>query len=285
MAIEVNGLLINWGAEHYGGIFPSGEVKVERLYAINQDRNVVRYWACEHVRNEEFLYLLYIGLDLRDGAPNAENILRLEYVPNARLDKERGADGDLFPINAYNAELVNHCGFSRVIGVEPHSDQFVERYNNAQVEYPTVAALARLRKKLGEYRGIQIVFPDQGAFRRYQDALADIAEEDVIVIGKKRQDRSIAWAKLERGKVKPDYDHIIIDDLCSKGGTFVGAAEVLRAAGADGDIYLLVAHLEQNVRYGKLLSDDSPIKQIFVCTKNFGEIDHERIVYLDKEVK
>jgi ribose-phosphate pyrophosphokinase len=280
MSIEVNGRLISWGPEHYGGIFPTGEVKVERSYVIDQEQNYVKYHAGEHVKSEELLYLFYIGLDLRDGAPGANNILWLDYIPNARLDKQRGADGDLLPVNAYSAELVNYCGFSKVIGVEPHSEEFLIQYHNAYAEYPTIAALTKIRPHIDGYRNIQYVFPDHGSFVRYKDSLSDVTDEDILVVGKKRQNGTIKSVKLEHGKVKPGYDIVIIDDLCSRGGTFVGAAEVLRANGVTGEIYLLVAHLEQNVRYGKLLGSDSPIKRIFACTKSLGEITHERIIYV-----
>ncbi len=140
-------------------------------------------------------------------------------------------------------------------------------------------------------RNIQWVFPDKGAFTRYKDEnqLPGVTEDDIIIIGKHRTSGVIDKTEIESGTPRPGYDLVIVDDLCSKGGTFYGAGTKLRTAGADGDIYLVIAHLEPNVFAGDLLKEDSPIKHIFVCTKSLGELHHPRITYLnphhEKEAK
>ena len=71
---------------------------------------------------------------------------------------------------------------------------------------------------------------------------------------------------------------MIIDDLCSKGGTFYHTANKLKEAGA-AEIYLTVTHMESNVKYGKILIDDqghnsdSPISHIFCTNSMLDERD------------
>ena len=55
---------------------------------------------------------------------------------------------------------------------------------------------------------------------------------------------------------------LIIDDICSKGGTFYHSAKRLKEAGA-ANIYLYVTHCESTIYEGELLKEDSLIKHIF----------------------
>ena len=56
-------------------------------------------------------------------------------------------------------------------------------------------------------------------------------------------------------------DVLIIDDICSKGGTFYHSAKALKDLGVN-DIYLYVSHLENAVHEGDMIKSGL-IKQIF----------------------
>ena len=47
---------------------------------------------------------------------------------------------------------------------------------------------------------------------------------------------------------------LIVDDICSRGGTFTAMAKALRDAGA-GDIRLYISHCENNIFSGSILTD------------------------------
>ncbi|MDR1300782.1 MAG: hypothetical protein LBK50_03695 [Candidatus Nomurabacteria bacterium] len=284
MSIYVNGSLVKWGKGHFDGAFPSGELKPTEQWVPDQEHNFIKWFYLQDGGgDEEFYYISIIVRDLKKSAPNAKNILWMEFIPNARLDKSRGADGNLLPCNEYNADYINELGFTKVYGVEPHSEAFEENYRNAIPVYPTVTGLIDVRNALTTNRNIQWIFPDKGAFARYKGQLPGVTEDDIIIIGKHRTDGSIDKTEIESGSPRPGYDLVIVDDLCSRGGTFYGAAQKLRAAGADGDIYLVISHLEPNVFSGHLIKDDSPIARIFVCTKSLGELLHSRITYLNPD--
>ena len=54
-------------------------------------------------------------------------------------------------------------------------------------------------------------------------------------------------------KVK-DRNILIVDDICSKGGTFTYTAKALKAVGAN-EIYLYVTHCEPTIYKGSVLTD------------------------------
>ena len=57
---------------------------------------------------------------------------------------------------------------------------------------------------------------------------------------------------------------LIVDDICSRGGTFYTIAkQLINRFGENIDIYLAVAHCETNVFNGELIKDNSPIYKIF----------------------
>ena len=87
---------------------------------------------------------------------------------------------------------------------------------------------------------------------------------------------------LAQGTINKDSTCIIIDDLCSKGGTFEYAARILKSLGAK-KVYLVVTHCEENIFNGKLLDNNSPIDKIFT-SKSILSTEHEKIEFIDIEV-
>lgn len=70
---------------------------------------------------------------------------------------------------------------------------------------------------------------------------------------------------------------LIVDDICSKGGTFYHSAKALKAAGAN-DVYLYVTHCENTIFKGELINSDL-IKHIYT-TRSVFTLAHEKITVL-----
>jgi ribose-phosphate pyrophosphokinase len=89
-----------------------------------------------------------------------------------------------------------------------------------------------------------LLFPDAGAQKRYLSPLK-------YAVGHKHRD--FESGDIQSYSILGDVGErvLIVDDLCSRGGTFIGAAKELRAKGAK-EVFLLVAHLENNVFTGEL---------------------------------
>ena len=72
-------------------------------------------------------------------------------------------------------------------------------------------------------------------------------------------------------------DILIIDDICSRGGTFLHSAKKLKELGAN-DIYLYVSHCENTILEGELLNGDL-IKKVYTTDSIFTK-SHEKIEVL-----
>ena len=72
-------------------------------------------------------------------------------------------------------------------------------------------------------------------------------------------------------------DILIVDDICSRGGTFLHSAKKLKELGAN-DIYLYVSHCENTILEGDLLNGDL-IKKVYTTDSIFTK-EHEKIEVL-----
>ncbi len=71
----------------------------------------------------------------------------------------------------------------------------------------------------------------------------------------------------------------MIDDICSKGGTFYYGSKELNKYGCK-DMYLYVTHCENTILDGELLKEDSLFKKVFTTRSIFTK-EHEKVEVLD----
>ena len=161
--------------------------------------------------------------------------LRIDYLTGGRMDR---------PINSRQpftlkvvTDIIKTGGFRSVLVLDPHSS--VSTYLlGATTGMPNIGEV------LAHYDSDDtvIVIPDKGAGNRVL-AMTDGTDFTVTSCSK---ERDLATGKLS-GFVVHDPDEVkgkrclIIDDICDGGGTFVGLAKVLRAAGAKS-VDLFVTH-------------------------------------------
>ena len=62
---------------------------------------------------------------------------------------------------------------------------------------------------------------------------------------------------------------LIVDDICSRGGTFYHSAQKLKEAGAS-DIFLYITHCENTILEGELIKSGL-VKKIFTTDSIFTE--------------
>lgn len=266
------------------GCFSSGEWMGFIPDNIDQQKNTIIYqWQGQ----SELDKVSMIKLCIDYVAPDAKNTLALWYIENARLDKdyyEDFHDGKPFlPLNMLTGNIVNRMKFDKVVGVEPHSDEgFRNAYQNAVAEYPTMDSLVEVRRRIGLKEKIQIVFPDNGSYNRYQHIVGKRPDlSNYVVIKKERHNGEVKNVELEHGELSEKDKLLIVDDICSKGSTAVETARMLQQKRGKRDgIYLLVAYLEETAydNPNGILSKDSPIEKTFVCGPNpFDQIYHEKL--------
>ncbi len=185
-------------------------------------------------------------------------VLFIGYMPYSRMDRGEGGRG--FTLKT-TAELINLMDFSWVETGEPHSDVTPAVINRSIVRnvvedlFPDVSAAFGLRPGSD-----WLIFPDAGAAKRYAPLALRNGFRYAVGIKHRdldtgRIDSLVVTAADGSGTVRATHDSaaLIIDDLCSFGGTFVLAEHSLRLAGFER-IGLFVAHAESNLHRGHVLS-------------------------------
>lgn len=146
-----------------------------------------------------------------------------------------------FSLKAMSA-LINFLEFTDVVIREPHSAISLNLINNSISDNWCERHLNIVASKSGSD---SIFFPDKGAADRY------VVSDMPVSFGEKNRDFAtgeITSFKINGGTTE---NILIVDDICSKGGTFIFAAKKLYEAGAK-KISLLVAYCEENIHNGSI---------------------------------
>jgi ribose-phosphate pyrophosphokinase len=171
--------------------------------------------------------------------------LSLPYVPHARMDRVKNSD-EIFTLK-YFCEVINSLHFDIVFITDVHSNVTPALLDRV-VQLKVTSTIERVKEDCGAQ---VLCFPDEGAMKRYS---ADLPYRYTFAIKK----RDWATGKIERldlvyEEAVKDKDVLIVDDICSKGGTFFYTAKALKEAGAN-NIYLYVTHCETSVFDGEMIS-------------------------------
>ena len=245
--------------------FPNGESLInDEGYKIKKEGNTIRL---KFEGDEDITHLIFLKGYLDE--MNAKADLIIPYMPYSRMDRKEGVT---FFILKYLCKLINDLNFESVTIYEPHSDVCTALLNRVKV----VNMSAELAKQLMEdlkLENLYLVFPDAGAEKRYSK---QIKYSKILTCSKERNFKTGEIKKLEiNGEVKEwNFNAIIVDDLCSKGGTFLLAAEKLKTMGAE-NIYLVVTHCENAIFDGDILKTDL-IKKIYT-TDSILNKEHKKI--------
>lgn len=252
------------------GHFPDGTMLFKYKSKPHMRMHCVKIaWYYENDR--EFLTLIYLVKHLRAHGVN-DIYLYMPYIPNARQDRVK-SDEDVFTLK-YFAELLNSLNLNLVEVLDPHSSVSEALINNLCI-YSTKPYIERVVSEINN-PDILMFYPDEGAMKRYSGLVAC-----PYAFGIKK--RNWVTGVIEGLDVAGAVDEIagkdilIIDDICSRGGTFYHSAKKLKELGAN-DIYLYVSHCENTILEGDLLKGDL-IKKVYT-TKSIFTKEHEKIEVL-----
>lgn len=140
-------------------------------------------------------------------------------------------------------------------------------------------AINDVAKNLVNKRSLALFYPDSGSAKRYAHLTTNLP----YAFGVKN--RNWETGAIEGLSVIADEDKcpiagmdiLIVDDICSRGGTFYHSAKKLKELGAN-DIYLYVSHCENTILEGELLDGDL-IKKVYTTDSIFTKT-HEKIEVL-----
>ena len=172
------------------------------------------------------------------------------------------------------SKVINSLNFEEVSIYEPHSDVCVALLDRVKViNMSEILAKKVLKKVTDEKKSVYLVYPDAGAAKRYGK---QIEYGKVLTANKERDFKTGFINKLDiNGTVESiNFKAIIVDDLCSKGGTFILTATKLKEMGA-GEIYLVVTHCEDTIFDGDILKSDL-ITKVFTTNSILLKL-HEKL--------
>lgn len=174
-------------------------------------------------------------------------VLYMPYCPHARQDRVKNPE-DVFTLK-YFCEIINDLKFQNVIIEDPHSNVCTALLDNVVV----IEAAYHIQNVLAEINNDNLVmcYPDEGAMKRYSGMVAKPYAFGV----KKRnwENGEILGLDLINADVVKGKDVLIVDDICSRGGTFYHTAKALKEAGAE-KIYLYITHCERTIFLGDVFT-------------------------------
>lgn len=262
--IKIDGEVINLGR------FPDGTALIKYSPLPHQKVGYAKLsWYYEN--DAEFLSLMYLVKHLRSHGVN-DIYLYMPYIPNARQDRVKTSE-DVFTLK-YFAELLNSLNLTRIEVLDPHSTVSEALINNLMVISPR-PYIERVIEKI-DSDSLMMFYPDEGCMKMRSN-LVSIP----YAFGIKK--RNWATGQIEGLEVAGAVDQItgrdilIVDDICSRGGTFLHSAKKLKELGAN-DIYLFVSHCENTILEGELLNGDL-IKKVYTSNSIFTK-SHEKIEVL-----
>jgi len=170
--------------------------------------------------------------------------LTILYTPYSRMDRRNST----YTFNLkYICDFINKLDFEHVTVYDAHSEVTTALLNRC-TDLTNIPTLFQVFAKEQGTENLSVFYPDAGAQKRNAGSIC----YPTLIGFKARDFASGNITNYEiHGLVKPGSTVVIIDDLCSKGGTFIGAAKALKAAGA-GDIFLIVGHCENTIHTGDI---------------------------------
>ena len=256
------------------GSFPDGTMLIHYEPTIVQKiHSITIRWTYENDR--EFVCLMYLVKHLRSKGVHCIRLV-MPYIPNARQDRVKNPE-DVFTLK-YFAELLNSLELTSIEVLDPHSSVSEALINNLIIRTPewnVTYVLDEIEHQSGP--DIMMFYPDEGAMKRYSGMTVL-----PYAFGIKKRD----WktGQILGLDVAGEVDKIagknilIVDDICSRGGTFLHSAQKLKELGAN-DIYLYVSHCENTILEGNLLSYNGLIKKVYTTDSIFTK-SHEKIEVL-----
>lgn len=232
----------------------------------------------------EVVYLFYITSHLKEHGIKTIN-LYMPYISNARMD--RVEDDDTVFTLKYFSKLINFTDFNSVTVCDPHSNVSTALLDKVKI----VTGESRIDENLRKINNFivddavskdlinpdtidMLFFPDEGAMKRYSKSCSMPFAYGI-------KDRNWDTGEIKDYKVQGDIPEgsniLIIDDICSYGGTFYYAAKKLKEECKANKIYLFITHCENSVLKGKLPETDY-VERVFTTESIYNSTSDYVIV-------
>lgn len=174
--------------------------------------------------------------------------LTMKYLPHARQDRVK-KPADVFTLK-YFCEVINSLGYDKVRVLDVHSNVSLALLNNVE----SIGVLCHINQAIYLSKNTDnfaLYFPDEGAMKRYSEGCGLPYTFGI----KKRnwEDGKILGVQIADPEIVSGKDILIVDDICSRGGTFYHSAKALKEAGA-ANISLYITHCENTILEGEIFT-------------------------------
>lgn len=139
--------------------------------------------------------------------------------PTVRMDRVKGTT-DVFTLKSF-ADVINSLDFAKVIIYDAHSNvtpALIDRVENR----PNTMFVERTLLDIGD-DSLVMYYPDEGAMKRYSENC-----QRPYSFGMKRRNwetGKILGVDIINREIVKDKNILIVDDICSKGGTFCAGSK------------------------------------------------------------
>lgn len=244
--------------------FPNGE----RVF----DKNVLVCGHCTlewYYEDDSEIFDLMVIKNEIDEKSNSVVSLDIKYMPYSRMDREN--ENYVFTLK-YLSRFINSLNFDTVSILEPHSDVTCALLNRSVSESYTYKFVTKIMMdSVKSITDFVLYFPDAGAQKRY----SGMFKVPNLVGFKERDFKTGEITSLQVvGEIDTSKTVIIVDDLCSKGGTFIQSASKLKELGYQ-DIYLYVTHCENTIYDGDIFKTDY-IKHVYTTDSIFKSYNEQK---------
>lgn len=164
--------------------------------------------------------------------------LFIPYLPFSRQDRTCSV-GDPFSLEII-ANILNSCNFKTITVLDIHSDASFKYIRNLE----SLSFKKSIQFDRSSFDNYIIVSPDNGSRKRCNNFLHVHSKNETVEFSKVRDPNTGNLSGFECEK--QDFegkDCLIVDDICSRGGTFMGIAKILKERNA-GKVLLAVSHYE-----------------------------------------
>jgi ribose-phosphate pyrophosphokinase len=224
-------------------IFPAGEafIKVEPKRELEPTEIAIIQPSKDSLHDDLFKLAMWSNY-LPNHRPDINTSLVIPYFPGARADRISEGVQEPFGLEVYT-DFINGLNLDQIIIFDPHSQktpEMLHAYRNVTVVYSDELFSQPEIKQHMVWNYSAVIAPDAGALLR-ATAVAKVLDVPVYTAEKKRDPET---GKLNGFSIELPVDedgyYLIVDDICDRGGTFLG---LLDATGFEyGCVDLFVSH-------------------------------------------
>lgn len=254
--------------------FPNNERRLDlNKDLLATDNNVL--WKYE---NDSSIFELFLFDDAMKSLGSTYT-LTIGYMPYSRMDRIQNP-GTAFSLDVLTRLMSQLQSVNDINILDPHSPVTLEKFKEygisaKEIEFSMVNDVLQYTKL--DSNNAWFVFPDKGAANRYD---CNLYPNSIIC----EKVRNFQTGKIESIKAHihkqttipaEDAPLIIIDDLCSYGGTFVGSIEAVKndLSIDTPNRWLIVTHAEEAIDFGQVPATFSKIFTTDSIAKPNGYID------------